>query len=153
MNGPIGRVRRRARAGRSTGAAMRRRVVIHWGISSFFGWGVYGLNLALHWARDPDLEPIASFPIRDSEIAIDSLKRLALKSFFADSAELVDRLKPFTSRPVGVDGPVLAALGNEFSLPTLRPGSPSPDGRPSGWCSSRCRSSTRQRWSGRAPSH
>lgn len=122
MNGPIGRVRRRARAGRSTGAAMRRRVVIHWGISSFFGWGVYGLNLALHWARDPDLEPIASFPIRDSEIAIDSLKRLALKSFFADSAELVDRLKPFTSRPVGVDGPVLAALGNEFSLPTLRPG-------------------------------
>ena len=29
---------------------------MQWHLSSFFGWGVYGLNLALNWAADPDIE-------------------------------------------------------------------------------------------------
>ncbi|WP_181703865.1 glycosyltransferase family 4 protein [Chthonobacter albigriseus] len=112
------------------GRAMRRRVVIHWGISSFFGWGVYGLNLALHWSRDPELEPIASMPIREDQIAVDPLKRLALQPFLVQSASLVGKLSPFQNTPVTVDGPLLCALGNDFSSTPLRAGVPFA-GRPS----------------------
>ena len=35
---------------------MTQPVIIQWSISSFFGWGVYGLNLALHWAGDPAID-------------------------------------------------------------------------------------------------
>jgi len=35
---------------------MTLRVVIHWGLSSLHGWGVYGLNLAMAWAGDDALE-------------------------------------------------------------------------------------------------
>jgi len=35
---------------------MTLRVVIHWGLSSLHGWGVYGLNLAMAWAGSDALE-------------------------------------------------------------------------------------------------
>ena len=57
---------------------MRFQVLIHWGISSYYGWGVYGLNLALNWSLDPDLEPVCSIPVRGSEIALDPLKKTSL---------------------------------------------------------------------------
>ena len=39
---------------------MTQRVVIHWGLSSLHGWGVYGLNLALAWAGDAIMEAAAT---------------------------------------------------------------------------------------------
>ena len=93
-----------------------RRVVIHWGISSFFGWGVYGLNLALHWARDPDLEAFCSFPLQESQIAVDKLRRLSLDGFVGRSNWLVEQLAGRGGRTLDLDGPLLAALGNDFRL-------------------------------------
>ena len=95
---------------------MRRRAIIHWGISSFFGWGVYGLNLALAWSRSPEIEPLASLPIAPDQIAVDRLRRLALGEFLTASAELVEKLRPFAGRPVSLDVPLLAALGNDFKV-------------------------------------
>jgi glycosyltransferase involved in cell wall biosynthesis len=60
---------------------------LDWGISSYFGWGVYGLNLALHWARDAQLEPVAALPINPKEIVIDPLRANRLISFVTRSAE------------------------------------------------------------------
>ena len=95
---------------------MRRRAIIHWGISSFFGWGVYGLNLALAWSRSTRIEPLASLPIGTDQIAVDKLRRLTLNEFFAASADLVEKLRPFAGRPVSLDVPLLAALGNDFKV-------------------------------------
>ena len=66
--------------------SMRSQVLIHWGISSFYGWGVYGLNLALNWSLDSDLEPVCSLPLRLSEISLDPLKKNILNNFFSESA-------------------------------------------------------------------
>ncbi|MBP0574453.1 hypothetical protein J8J27_27490, partial [Mycobacterium tuberculosis] len=72
---------------------MRRVAVIHWGISSFFGWGVYGLNLALNWAADPDLEPVCALPIGANQVSVDALRLRRLGPFLAASARLVERLQ------------------------------------------------------------
>jgi hypothetical protein len=68
--------------------AMRQRVIINWGISSFFGWGVYGLNLAMNWLDDPDVEPMCAIPIVEDEIVLDPLQRRVLDPFFQLSANL-----------------------------------------------------------------
>lgn len=94
---------------------MRRRVVIQWGISSFFGWGIYGLNLALNWARDPDIEALCSLPIVPSQIAMDPLRMLTLSDFLKNSDQLARQLKARGAGPVSVDVPALIALGNDFS--------------------------------------
>jgi hypothetical protein len=72
---------------------VRRQVIIHWGISSFFGFGVYGLNLALNWWLDPQIEPICSTPIRRDQIRLDPLRQLALEPFLANSQRFQDSLK------------------------------------------------------------
>lgn len=94
---------------------MRRPVVLHWGISSFFGWGIYGLNLALNWAGDPDIDARTSFPIGRDQIVLDPLRRLSLRPFEAQSAQLAEQLKAHSGKSVGVDAPILVALGNDFS--------------------------------------
>jgi glycosyltransferase involved in cell wall biosynthesis len=68
--------------------AMRQRVIINWGISSFFGWGIYGLNLALNWLDDAEVEPMCAIPITDDEIVLDPLQRRAMEPFLQLSANL-----------------------------------------------------------------
>ena len=53
--------------------SMRSQVLIHWGISSFYGWGVYGLNLALNWSLDPDLEPVCSLPVSYTHLTLPTI--------------------------------------------------------------------------------
>ena len=38
----------------------RRPLVFSWGVSSFFGWGIYGLNLMLHLAEHPAVVPFCA---------------------------------------------------------------------------------------------
>ncbi len=96
---------------------MRRPIIIQWGISSFFGWGVYGLNLALNWARDPEIEPLCSLPIGDDAVEIDALKHHLLCDFRKRSADLRGQLQRCGLSAVQADAPVLVALGNDFSSP------------------------------------
>jgi len=72
---------------------MRQRVIINWGISSFFGWGVYGLNLAMNWLDDPDVEPMCAIPIVEDEVVLDPLQRRVLDPFFQLSANLQRNLQ------------------------------------------------------------
>jgi glycosyltransferase involved in cell wall biosynthesis len=95
---------------------MRQTTIINWSISSFFGWGVYGLNLVLNWAGDPDIEPVGSLPIDPNQIAVDALRKRRLEPFLADSAHFVDRLRQgHQGRPVRVNVPVLSSLGEGFA--------------------------------------
>lgn len=79
------------------------RVVFDWGVSSFFGWGVYGLNLALEWSLDPDIELYASMQIAAKEVQVDLLRRRALRPFVKRSA-----------RPAPADAIGLYSLGNDL---------------------------------------
>jgi glycosyltransferase involved in cell wall biosynthesis len=89
-------------------------VIITWEISSYFGWGVYGLNLALNWAADPAIESLSALPIRLDQIAIDPLRRHAVEPFLMRSMQFQTELQKFTNGSTRTDVPVLASLGNDF---------------------------------------
>jgi len=77
------------------------RIALDWQISSFFGWGVYGLNVAMEWAKDPSIE--ASGIIRSfDDIVIDKLRKRTLL--------------PFVQRSLATpeDAILIHSLGNEF---------------------------------------
>ncbi|HYD31524.1 MAG TPA: glycosyltransferase family 4 protein [Azospirillaceae bacterium] len=93
----------------------RRPVVIQWQLSSFFGWGIYGLNLAINWSQDPDLSPLCSYPILASQVNIDAVRMHHLMPFFNASHDLQERLKPQAGQVVNINVPVLQGLGNGFS--------------------------------------
>jgi glycosyltransferase involved in cell wall biosynthesis len=93
---------------------MTQRVVIQWTLSSYYGWGIYGLNLALNWATDPSIEAISAANIRLDQISIDAIRRQALMPFFRRSIDLQAGFEQFANRGVTAQAPVLIALGNGF---------------------------------------
>lgn len=103
---------------------MTQRVVIHWGLSSLHGWGVYGLNLALAWAGDQALEAATDYEIAPKLITLDPLQWRALAGFRERSARLRAQLLRQGAEPITVNAVVLAALGND-----LQP-QPGPHGGP-----------------------
>jgi glycosyltransferase involved in cell wall biosynthesis len=80
------------------------KVAFDWGISSYYGWGVYGLNLALEWSKDPSIELFAEAPLDLNAIALDPLRKRALRPFIARSL----------ARKIPPDAIRLHALGNEL---------------------------------------
>jgi glycosyltransferase involved in cell wall biosynthesis len=97
-----------------TCSIMTQRVVIQWTLSSYYGWGIYGLNLALNWATDPSIEAISAANIRLDQISIDAIRRQALMPFFRRSIDLQAGFEQFANRGVTAQAPVLIALGNSF---------------------------------------
>jgi glycosyltransferase involved in cell wall biosynthesis len=97
-----------------THSIMSQRVIIQWRLSSYYGWGVYGLNLALNWATDPAIEAIGAADIRLDQISIDAVRRQALMPFFRRSIDLLAGFERFANRAVTAHTPVLIALGNSF---------------------------------------
>jgi glycosyltransferase involved in cell wall biosynthesis len=65
---------------------MPRRAILDWGVSSFYGWGVYGLNLALHLGDDSEIELISSMPLSSKAIYLDALRMRRLEAFRKRSA-------------------------------------------------------------------
>jgi glycosyltransferase involved in cell wall biosynthesis len=93
---------------------MTQRIVIHWGLSSLHGWGVYGLNLAMAWAGDQALEPATDYEIAPKLITLDPLQWHALAGFRARSAKLRAQLLRQSAEPITVNAVVLSALGNDL---------------------------------------
>jgi glycosyltransferase involved in cell wall biosynthesis len=89
---------------------MRQRVVVNWGVSSFFGWGLYGLNLALQWSNDPDIEMMTSIPCAAENIAVDPIQRRALQSFLALSNALQNTLPRLGTTGFTLECPVLSDI-------------------------------------------
>ncbi len=94
---------------------MRFTVVFNWGMSSFIGWGVYGLNLALHWARDPEIRLLCSIEVNPARIQLDPARRQLVDRVLRDSAALLERLRAASGHAVTIDAAVLTALGNGFA--------------------------------------
>jgi glycosyltransferase involved in cell wall biosynthesis len=93
---------------------MAQSVIIQWGISSFFGWGVYGLNLALHWAGDPAIEPICVAPVDPEQISLDALRQRAILPFLVRSVQFQAHLAQFANGSAKANSPLLLAMGNGF---------------------------------------
>ena len=92
------------------------RVLFNWQVSSFFGWGIYGLNLLLGWAGRTDLLPATISPLFLHDIDIDPLElrriRSALQSSFTAQAEL----EKIAGQKATASGLVLQPLGNGLPL-------------------------------------
>jgi glycosyltransferase involved in cell wall biosynthesis len=93
---------------------MTQPVIFQWSISSFFGWGVYGLNLALHWAGDPTIEPVCVAPIDPGQISIDPLRERAILPFLVRSLQFQAQISKHANGSASADAPLLLALGNGF---------------------------------------
>jgi glycosyltransferase involved in cell wall biosynthesis len=89
-------------------------VILQWSPSSFFGWGIYGLNLALNWASDTDIEPVCASPIDPSQITLDPLRQRLVLPFLVRSLEFQARVKEHAHGGATADVPLLLALGNGF---------------------------------------
>jgi glycosyltransferase involved in cell wall biosynthesis len=92
---------------------LRRSVVITWDVSSYHGWGVYGLNLALHWARDPDLKLTCGHAVRPETLSVDPLTAQLLGPFIRDSAQLAQSCAANPGGSAQSSGPVLLSLDDE----------------------------------------
>jgi glycosyltransferase involved in cell wall biosynthesis len=68
-------------------------VLMKWQASSFFGWGILGLNLFEHWAGDPDIQPLMGVHMLPQHMAgIDPLKYAVLQPAIGASNQFLDEL-------------------------------------------------------------
>jgi glycosyltransferase involved in cell wall biosynthesis len=89
-------------------------VLFQWAVSSYFGWGVYGLNLMLAWAGREDLLPASLMPVDPAAIDIDPLERRRLDPAFVRSTEIQAELKRAAGRVATTSRMVLEIVGNNL---------------------------------------
>ncbi len=89
-------------------------VIMQWSMSSFFGWGVYGLNLGLHWANDPEIELTCAGNIDPEQILLDPLRQRAILPVLVRSLQFQAQLAQFANGSADANAPLLLALGNGF---------------------------------------
>jgi glycosyltransferase involved in cell wall biosynthesis len=93
-----------------------RAVFINWWLSSFTGWGVYGLNLALQWCADPDLAAAGSQPISGEAVSLDPLRWAALGPVIGRSRAFQEDLKGFENDAVTAHAPCLNGYDQSFEV-------------------------------------
>ncbi|HET6607038.1 MAG TPA: glycosyltransferase family 4 protein [Rhodopila sp.] len=93
-------------------------IVFNWGVSSYFGWGLNGLNLALSLSAHPSFYPLVAHPFSRHDCVVDPLSLTRLDLFADRSAVLWDSLRSAPGDTIEIDAPVLIDLGyNLISLP------------------------------------
>jgi glycosyltransferase involved in cell wall biosynthesis len=85
-------------------------------MSSFFGFGVYGLNLALSWAADPMVELICTRPFNPRDIVLDPLGHERLAPVLTATAAFQERLKASAGSRLSLDLPMLAGVDGNFVM-------------------------------------
>ncbi|HEX4066958.1 MAG TPA: glycosyltransferase family 4 protein [Acidobacteriaceae bacterium] len=93
----------------------KRIVVFDWGASSFFGWGIYGINLMLNWALRPDVEAISARQFRPEEVIVGPLEQKLLQPLFAASRTLNERRRAWPQPVMNVPTLVMHCLGNDLT--------------------------------------
>ena len=85
--------------------------MFNWGVSSYFGWGLNGLNFALALSGHPDFYPLASLPFDPADCVVDPLRQTRIDRLVTSSSALWDTLRGIPRDRVAVDTPVLMGLG------------------------------------------
>lgn len=95
-----------------TTEAGRLPVLLNWQLGSTFGWGLLGLNIFMHWARDPKLQPLMGHRIGAGDVRLLDPLRLQAISHVIDRSN--DFVKQFLGRQGGMkfSFPLIDALGN-----------------------------------------
>jgi glycosyltransferase involved in cell wall biosynthesis len=89
-------------------------VVMMWEMSSYFGWGMVGLQLALDWGRDADIAPLFAAPSDPANIRVAAADRPLIDGILQESKYFQDKLAPAAGRVVPLGVPVIHPLGNDF---------------------------------------
>jgi glycosyltransferase involved in cell wall biosynthesis len=82
------------------------KIVIDWGLSSYYGWGVHGLNLALELSKR-GIVAMTSAAINPADIVVDPLRLRTLAPF-------IDRSNALQKEDMH-DAVLMTALGNDLS--------------------------------------
>jgi glycosyltransferase involved in cell wall biosynthesis len=87
-------------------------VLFDWQVSSFFGWGIYGLNLLQAWADRSDLLPTSLYPV--GNVALDPLESLRIQPALDRSLKLQEELKALPGTAYQTSAIVLQGMGNDL---------------------------------------
>jgi glycosyltransferase involved in cell wall biosynthesis len=90
----------------------RRPLVFGWGVSSFFGWGVHGINLLLTMAGHPEFAPLCVLPFGPADVILDPLRTERIAAMAQLSAPLWSALETSPGPDIILDHPLLEGLGN-----------------------------------------
>ncbi|HVC60168.1 MAG TPA: glycosyltransferase [Acetobacteraceae bacterium] len=93
----------------------RRPLVFSWGVSSYFGWGIYGLNLMLHLAEHPDVAPVCAIAFGPGDVVLDPLRNRRMAAMADNSAPLWTALSEARSERVELEHMLLEGLGNDLT--------------------------------------
>lgn len=100
---------------------MARRVFLNWQAGVTFGWGILGLNIFLHWARDAELRPLMGRPIGMHDLAaVNPLAVLAALPAIRDSNNFLVQLAKAQTPQQTLDLTVIDALANGLNPSPLR---------------------------------
>ena len=100
---------------------MARRVFLNWQAGVTFGWGILGLNIFLHWARDAELRPLMGRPIGMHDLAaVNPLAVLAALPAIRDSNNFLAQLAKAQTPQQTLDLTVIDALANGLNPSPLR---------------------------------
>jgi glycosyltransferase involved in cell wall biosynthesis len=88
------------------------KVLFDWQVSSFFGWGIYGLNLMQAWADRPDLVPT---PLQSpGRLALDPLESLRIEAALNRSLKLQPELNALPGGTYKSSSMLLKGMGNDL---------------------------------------
>jgi glycosyltransferase involved in cell wall biosynthesis len=102
----------------------RRPILFRWAVSSFTGWGIVGLNFALHLAADRRFAPIGAEPW--GPVVLDPIRTDRLASVREASRAFCDAVRNATD-DVTVNAPLLHTLDADLDTGADRPISGSVD--------------------------
>ena len=92
----------------------RRPLVFSWGVSSFFGWGVYGLNLMLHLAEHAGIVPLCTATFGAGDVVLDPLRNRRLAAMAENSAPLWQALGTIEGDHVEIAHTLLEGMGEDL---------------------------------------
>ena len=85
-------------------------ILLNWAANNFYGWGIVGLNLLLHWGNDSDIRTLMGFPIAEGDV---------VHLFDRDRQKYV--LHPYEEGK-WKSGPPLVSIGESFWIAKTEPG-------------------------------
>ena len=93
-------------------------ILLNWAANNFYGWGIVGLNLLLHWANDSDIRPLMGFPIAEADfLGVDPLKIMACGEAIQKSNQFQTELRRLQAGAGSLPLTVVEGLGNGLFRP------------------------------------
>jgi glycosyltransferase involved in cell wall biosynthesis len=94
------------------------RILLNWPATNFYGWGIVGLNLLLHWANDSEIRPFMGAPIVPNEMAgVDPLRIAVCREAIVTSNEFQNELRRLQAEERPLPMKVVESLGNGLFKP------------------------------------